>query len=338
MTSPSSLPEKNLDEKLFAQQKELIVAPKPTLDSAFIPPQNFVKHIAKERGEQAIKEGRVACVVCAGGMGTRLGLSGPKGTAKVLGEKTLFALLCEKVPENAPIAIMTSKQNDRATREFFYSHKYFGRQVEFFVQNELPLMDASGSWFADQEGKTAMAPNGNGEVLQLLFKSGIYEKWQERGVAYVNVLPVDNPLANPFDPELTSLLIEKCVPLSVKAIERRDCHEQLGLLAEKESRLHVLEYTEYKQKKLDSWTIANTGLFAVTMAFIEKVQTAELPLHLAKKTLGEKKVYKFEKFNFDLFAHANSYAGIISDRKKCFSPLKNATGSNSFATVRKDLK
>ncbi|GAB5411691.1 MAG: UTP--glucose-1-phosphate uridylyltransferase [Chlamydiales bacterium] len=337
MTSPSSLPNQPFDEKLFAQQKELIVAPKPSLDPAFTPPQNFVKHVAKEKGERAILEGKVACIVCAGGMGTRLGISGPKGTAKVLGEKTLFQLLCEKAPKGASIAIMTSPQNDRATREFFLRHNHFGLQVEFFVQNELPLMDTNGNWFADKNGKTAMAPDGNGEVLQLLYKSGIYEKWQKRGVEYVNILPIDNPLADPFDPELISLMIEKRVSLSIKAIEKCDCHEHLGLLAEKNGRLYVLEYSEYKQKKLDSWTIGNTGLFAVTMAFIEKVHGATLPLHLAKKKLGEKKVYKFEKFNFDLFAHVNSYAGIISDRKKCFSPLKNATGPNSFETVKKDL-
>lgn len=337
MTSPSSLPNQPFDEKLFAQQKELIVAPKPSLDPGFTPPQNFVKRVPIEKGERAVQEGKVASVVCAGGMGTRLGILGPKGTAKVLGEKTLFELLCEKVPNGAPIAIMTSPQNDRATREFFLSHNNFGKEIEFFVQNELPLMDTTGNWFTDKEGKTAMAPDGNGEVFHLLYKSDIYEKWQERGIEYVNVLPVDNPLANPFDPELISLLIEKRVPLSIKAIEKCDCHEHLGLLAEKNGRLYVLEYSEYNQKKLDSWTIGNAGLFAVTMAFIEKVQTAELPLHLAKKTLGEKKVYKFEKFNFDLFAHANSYAGIISERKECFSPLKNATGPNSFATVQRDL-
>ncbi len=338
MTSPSSLPNQPFDEKLFCQQKELIVAPKPSLDPTFTPPQNFVTSVPIGKGARAIQEGKVACIVCAGGMGTRLGILGPKGTAKVLEEKTLFQLLCEKAPKGAPIAIMTSPQNDHATQEFFLSHNHFGLQVEFFVQNELPLMDITGNWFADKNGKTAMAPDGNGEVLQLLYKSGIYEKWQKRGVEYVNILPIDNPLADPFDPELISLMIEKRVSLSIKAIEKCDCHEHLGLLAEKNNRIYVLEYSEYKQKKLDSWTIANAGLFAVTMAFIEKVHGATLPLHLAKKNLGEKKVYKFEKFNFDLFAHSNSYAGIISDRKKCFSPLKNATGPNSFETVRKDLQ
>ncbi|MDX8430786.1 MAG: UTP--glucose-1-phosphate uridylyltransferase [Candidatus Algichlamydia australiensis] len=343
MTSPHTSPDLPFDDDLYRLQKELIVAPKESLDAAFFPPKNFTKKISKEtkqRGERAIDEGRVACVVLAGGQGTRLGFPGPKGTAKVLGEKSLFELLCEKIPSHAQVAIMTSPQNDRETREFFFDNQLFGlseKNLHFFQQNQLPLMDESGSWFADKDGKTVMAPNGNGEALQLLYQNGIYAKWREMGVAHVNSIHVDNPLANPFDPELVGLQIEKEVPLAIKAVEKCNCHESMGLFTEKGGRISVLEYSEFSEKKLHTWTIANAGLFCVTMDFIEKIHAIDLPLHVARKTVKGKKVFKFEKFNFDLFLHANSYAGILADRKTCFSPLKNAIGSDSFETVKKDL-
>lgn len=323
MMSPNSLPNKELT-----------------------PPKSFVKKVpedVRQKGLQAIQEGRVAALISAGGQGTRLGIQGPKGAAKVLGGKSLFALLCEKilavqVEKPLQVAIMTSPQNDAQTRDFFQEHHHFGldpSQIHFFIQNELPLMSEAGSLFTDVKGDTVTAPNGNGEALQLLYQRGIWEKWRSQGIQYVNVLPVDNALAQPLDSEIIGLQIEKEVDLSLKAVVKRDESEKLGLFAERRGKLSVLEYSEYS---CDEWVVGNTGLFSVTMEFIERVHAAELPLHVAKKKIEGCEVRKLEKFNFDLFPYAKSYIGVIADRKTCFSPLKNATGQDSFSTVAVDLK
>ncbi len=345
MTSPSSLPNEEFNEELYRLQRELLVTPPLPFDPQLELPKNFIKQVpesVRQKGLKAIYEGKVATLVSAGGQGTRLGIPGPKGTAEVLGEKTLFELLCEGVlaaqtGAQLQVAIMTSLQNDEQTRDFFHEHNYFGldpNQIHFFIQNELPLMNEAGSWFADAEGKTVTAPNGNGEAFQLLYKKGIWEQWGAQGIQYVNTIPIDNALAQPFDPEIVGLQIEKNADLSVKAIMKRDKHEHLGLLVEKRGKLSVLEYSEQAH---DSWMMGSVGLFSYTMEFIEKIHTTQLPLHLAKKKIEGHLVYKFEKFNFDLFPYAKSYIGVIADRKTCFSPLKNATGQDSFITVKEDL-
>ena len=45
--------------------------------------------------------------------------------------------------------------------------------------------------------------------------------------------------------------------------------------------------------------------------------------------------WKFELFIFDLFPFANSFQIILTDREKCFAPLKNHVGPDSIETVAK---
>ena len=98
-------------------------------------------------GKKAIKEGKLAAVTMAGGQGTRLGHDGPKGTFDIGldSHKSLFELLCDSLKEEGkkygvtiPWFIMTSRENNKATIEFFEKHKYFGYQrdknIFFFIQ------------------------------------------------------------------------------------------------------------------------------------------------------------------------------------------------------------
>ena len=90
-------------------------------------------------GKRAIKEGKLAAVTMAGGQGTRLGHNGPKGTYDIglNSHKSLFELLCDSLKEEGkkygviiPWFIMTSKENNEATVNFFKEHKYFGYEKD----------------------------------------------------------------------------------------------------------------------------------------------------------------------------------------------------------------
>ena len=104
-------------------------------------------------GEEIIKSGKYAVVTMAGGQGTRLGHTGPKGTFKldVYGKgKYLFEILIENLKEAnkkydtvIPWYIMTSKENNKETTDFLEKNNYFGYDrdhVTIFMQSELPLV------------------------------------------------------------------------------------------------------------------------------------------------------------------------------------------------------
>src|SRR5262245_1433944 len=86
-------------------------------------------------GEEALRQGKVAVLLVAGGQGSRLGFEHPKGMYPVgpVSRKSLFAIFAEKVLATArryetrlPFLVMTSPATHDETLDFFRRHAYFG--------------------------------------------------------------------------------------------------------------------------------------------------------------------------------------------------------------------
>ena len=109
-----------------------------------------------ELGVQTIKEGKVAAVLLAGGMGTRLGSDDPKGMYNV--GKTKDVYIFQRIVENLMdvvkltetdiyLFVMTSDKNHTKTVDFFKEHNYFGYKeeyIKFFMQEMAPATDYNG--------------------------------------------------------------------------------------------------------------------------------------------------------------------------------------------------
>ncbi len=258
-------------------------------------------------------ETKTGCLILAGGQGTRLGFDGPKGCVElpILRKKTLFQILLEKVKDKGgPVAIMTSPLNHEATVDYL---KNF--DLTFFKQGM-------------EEGY----PDGNGKAFTYFCAAGIWDKWNEMGVKYLQVIPVDNPLATPFDEEL--IAANQGVELALRGVKRRSLDEKIGVIFQGEQ-LWVEEYSEVGQ--VDEDLLGNTGIFSCTMDFVKRAAAVALPQHTVRKKVNGKWISKKEYFIFDLFPYANSFKILTSDRKKYFAPLKNRSGPDSLITVAKAL-
>ena len=139
--------------KMLYEQAEV----KPSFAESKIDPISYIDKFKlsdeeraryEELGEKAIKDGKLAVITMAGGQGTRLGHSGPKGTFD-LGldaHKSIFEILTDTMIEAAqkygvdiPWYIMTSEENNDETEAFFKDHNYFGynpKYVNFFKQGK----------------------------------------------------------------------------------------------------------------------------------------------------------------------------------------------------------
>ncbi len=258
---------------------------------------------------------------------------------------------------------MTSPLNHEETVAYFEEHSFFGlerHQVDFFMQGMLPILDKEGNLFLETPSKMARGPDGNGNALKHFMTSGILDKWEEKGISHVHFVPIDNPLADPFDVELLGHHISQNNEISLKACLRKTDHEKVGLVVQSENHIKVIEYSEMKERELNAkdpkgnfiFNIANLSLFCFSLNFIKRVfkkNKRTLPWHLAWKSVpyvnsqGESihpkqpNAWKFEYFIFDCLEFTEQTSVIVYPREECFSPLKNTEGENSPATVKQAL-
>lgn len=325
----------------------------------------------QEIGEKAIKSGKLAAVTMAGGQGTRLGHKGPKGTFDIGldSHKSLFELLCDSLKTEGkkygvtiPWFIMTSKENNQETIDFFVKHKYFGyeknKNIFFFEQGELPMVDTEGKILIGEDGLIKEAADGHGGIYEALVKNGMTKKMRELGVEWIFIGGVDNCLAKMVDPVLMGLAIEKHVTAAGKSVVKANPQEKVGVFCKKNGKPSVVEYTEIP-KEMSEATDKNGELIygeshilcnLFNIDAVERMGKKPLPYHTAYKKAtyindkGEKVVpdgpnaYKFEAFLFDAFGELDDMVILRVKREEEFAPVKNATGTDSPETARELYK
>ena len=214
-----------------------------------------------ELGERAIVSGQYAVVTMAGGQGTRLGHTGPKGTFKldVYGKgKYLFEILAENLKEAnkkfntiIPWYIMTSKENNDETQEFLEKHNYFGydkNSVMLFKQGELPLVNTEGKMLIGKNLKIKEASDGNGGVFTSLRTTGMLADMKERGVKWIFIGGVDNAILKMADITLLGMAIDKDVQIASKSVVKANPHERVGVFCKMNNHPKVIEYSELPEK------------------------------------------------------------------------------------------
>ena len=318
-------------------------------------------------GKQIIKAGQYAVVTMAGGQGTRLGHTGPKGTFKldVYGKgKYLFEILAENLKEannkygvSIPWYIMTSKENNNQTLEFLEKNNYFGynkKNVILFAQGELPLIDLEGKLLVNKEMKIKEASDGNGGVFSSLRKTGALADMKERNIKWVFIGGVDNAILKMADTLLLGMAIDKNVQIASKSVVKANPHEKVGVFCKFNEHPKVIEYSELPEKmaeEIDTNGELKYGESHImcnlfTIDAIEKVSKETLIYHSAIKKnsyINEdlKEVipdtpntYKFEAFIFDAFEFFDDIAILRGKREDDFAPVKNKEGVDSPKTAK----
>ena len=321
----------------------------------------------KAIGEKKIKEGKLAVVTMAGGQGTRLGHSGPKGTYD-LGldtHKSIFEILTDTLNEarkkyevDIPWYIMTSEENNKPTVEFFKQHNFFGypeKCVTFFKQGKLPMLSTDGKILIDENGKIKEAADGHGGIFQSMLRDGVIYDMKARGIEWVFIGGVDNVLVKPVDAVLIGLAEDKKVLAAGKSLVKANPQEKVGVFCKRNGKPSVIEYSEItpemaaetnengELKYGESHILCN--LFNIKA--IEKISQMNLPYHIAFKKAkyidnngnlvvpDKPNAYKFESFLFDAFESLDDLAIMRVKREEEFAPVKNAEGVDSPETARK---
>ena len=345
--------------------KESKIKPVPYLDKAKLTKEQ--REEFDKLGEEVVKNNQYAVVTMAGGQGTRLGHTGPKGTFKldVYGKgKYLFEILADNLQEaNKKYGvvinwyIMTSKENNADTVEFLEKNNYFGydkNKVTIFKQSELPLVDTEGKFLINKEYKIKEASDGNGGTYSSLRASGCLADMKEKGIKWVFIGSVDNALLKMIDVTLLGMAIKKGVQIASKSVAKANPQERVGVFGKMNNHPKVIEYTELPKKmaeEVDSDGELKFGESHImcnlyTIDAIEKISKEPLIYHTAFKKNSyidengkeviptEPNSYKFESFIFDAFEFFDDIAILRGKREDDFAPVKNREGVDSPKTAK----
>ena len=319
-------------------------------------------------GEKVIKQGKYAVVTMAGGQGTRLGHTGPKGTFKLdvygKGGKYLFEILTENLKEAnkkydtvIPWYIMTSRENNKDTIEFLEKNNYFGydkNKVTIFMQSQLPLVDKEGKILINKDMKIKEASDGNGGTYSSLRASGCLAKMKEKGIEWVFIGGVDNVLLKMVDTTLLGLTIKEGKQIGSKSVVKANPQERVGVFCKTNGHPKVIEYAELPEKMAEEvddngelkYGESNIMCHLYTIDAIEKISKETLIYHTALKKNSyidgtgkeivpeEPNSYKFESFIFDAFEFFDDMSVLRVKREDEFAPVKNREGADSPKTAK----
>jgi UDP-N-acetylglucosamine/UDP-N-acetylgalactosamine diphosphorylase len=327
---------------------------------------------ARQRGEELLAGGRVALLVVAGGQATRLGFEGPKGAFPIgpVTDRCLFEIHAQKLRglrrrfgRPLPWYVMTSPATDAATRKLFAAADCFGvasEDVFFFEQAMVPSFDFEDRLILAEPDRIMANPDGHGGSLIALERSGALDDMERRGITTLFYHQVDNPLVRVADPVYLGFHANAGAEMSCKVVQKIDPHEKVGVMAQIDGVLGVVEYTELDDAQrfardergdLLYWA-GSVAIHLFETVFLRRVAAeAErwLPFHTSEKRItmlddrGRAQVpeqpngRKLERFVFDALPAAKSTCVVEASRAVEYSPIKNAEGTDSPHTAREDL-
>lgn len=323
----------------------------------------------EEIGLEAIRSGKVAAVLLAGGQGTRLGSALPKGMFNIGVTRTLtiFEQQMNNIREVTDAAgcmfhlfVMTSDINDAATRAYFSESDYFGydpSKIHFYTQKLAPACSPEGKIYLDEKYKVSLSPNGNGGWYSSLIEGGFGPLLEEEGISWLNVYSVDNVLQRICDPVFIGATLQSGCACSGKVVKKVSPGERVGVLCKEDGLPSIVEYYEMpaslaSQRDADGELTFRYGVtlnYLFSVEGLNKIFKNPLPCHLAFKAIphiengvrvipSEPCGYKFETLAVDIVRLMGSCLAVEVVREREFAPVKNKTGADSVDSARELLK
>lgn len=303
----------------------------------------YSENTLTEDGKRLYRLGEVhmnkVCVVfLCGGQGTRLGSDQPKGCFVLPRlNKCLFEVHFQKIRDlekrhgvRIKVFLMTSTFTHDDTENFLRKNRNFGLDVTLFDQDNTVCLDFEMKALRFDEKSFCESPNGNGGLINALFKHRVIWEMRKAGIRWINVLSIDNILANICDPLAIGLLYSRNLDILSKAVAKQE-GESVGLFVRENDNYVVKEYTEGRAES----RLANICHHYFRLDFFLKIREKRIEYHLARKKIPyvsngalvkpeAPNGYKRELFIFDVFCYAEGNEVILAPRALEFSPLKNS--------------
>jgi UTP--glucose-1-phosphate uridylyltransferase len=175
-----------------------------------------------------------------GGLGTSMGLSGPKSLLKVKDGLTFLDIIARQVLSlrrrfqiRLPLVLMNSFATHRESLESLEGYPEIEADVPLaFIQNRFPKLRPDDLRPVSRPENPALewAPPGHGDLYTAILASGTLETLLERGYRYAFVSNSDN-LGATAEPRILAWVAREGIPFLLEVADRTEADRKGGHLA-----------------------------------------------------------------------------------------------------------
>jgi UTP--glucose-1-phosphate uridylyltransferase len=278
--------------------KGTLAPPRPE-DLAKLPePGSAERRELEALGRAALEAGQVALAVLAGGMATRMG-GVVKALVEALPGKTFLDLRLAELDSDArrygkapPLWLMVSEATEEPLRRALGA-RLDGEQIALFTQFVSLRLTPEGDIYRDADGKPSDHATGHGDFPEALQRSGLVQRFVERGGRVVMLTNLDN-LGATLDEAIIGWHLAHGKPLTAELVDKLPS-DRGGIPVYVDGRLAVLE--EFRIPP--GFAPESVRVFATNVFHFDARTLAELDVpwsyFLVNKKVGKDTVIQFER-------------------------------------------
>ena len=244
----------------FVRDGGTTTLPEATLDPVDQLPRADDLRDCEDAGREALD--RAVVIKLNGGLGTGMGLAGPKSLLPVREDATFLDLIArqilhlrEREGARLPLLLMNSfrTREPSLARLARYEGLAGGLPLDF-LQHRVPRIDpesfAPVDWPDDPE--LAWCPPGHGDLYAAISSSGVLDRLREEGIRYAFVSNADN-LGGVLDLSILGWFAREGLPFAMEVAERTAADRKGGHLARRGGRLVLRESAQCAPEDKDSF-------------------------------------------------------------------------------------
>jgi UTP--glucose-1-phosphate uridylyltransferase len=299
---------------------------------------------------------RLAVIKLNGGLGTSMGLRGPKSLIEVKPGRSFLDVVAlqvlhlrERHRVRLPLVLMNSFSTREASLQVLARHQGIDADVpNDFLQSREPKLDAQTrepiEWPADPE--LEWCPPGHGDMYVSLAGSGMLAKLLDAGYRWAFVSNIDN-LGATVDARIPAWAEASDVPFVLEAVRGTEADRKGGHIARRDRRLVLRESAQVPDGDpsfgdVDRWRFFNTNnlwidLEALRRLLDERPGGPDLPLIVNRKTVdpADESSPAVLQLESAMGAAVGSIpgAGAVEVARTRFAPVKT---TNDLLVVRSD--
>lgn len=186
-------------------------------------------------GEAALKQ--TVMIKLNGGLGTGMGLDGPKSLLPVRGDRTFLEIIARQAEHDGiPLILMNSDATERPSLDFLAGIGFTSRHdiPLSFRQHRAPKITEDFAPATCDDARFEWCPPGHGDIYIALRTSGVLERVLEAGYRYAFVSNADN-LGAVIEPAILGYMVREGCPFLMEVADRTEMDRKGGHLARQKS-------------------------------------------------------------------------------------------------------